>query len=180
MEGITRTPVSMEEVKRRLSKYVSQPALGYLVSMIAFENDHGRAIYEHNWGNISTNNHSEENSFQFPGNPIHFKRLHSPEAGVDAFWRRLHSKTHKRILDAARRDDFDGFYRGIVVPHPKTKMVYCHDCGPAVRNTYRQLTGKFVEHIGGSSGSSGVLVLFGLAALGAGFYFWKSKGASRA
>lgn len=177
-EHLLHTPVTMEEVERQLSKYVSQPALGYLVAMVALENSHGRAIYENNWGNVSTNDHSQAASFQYPNiDYIWFKKNATPEKGAEAFWKRLHSPTHKRILDAARRDDFDGFYNGIVVPHPVTKMVYCHDCPPETRNTYRQLVDKFVQHVGSSKG---ILVFLGLAAAGAGFYFWQRKGASRA
>ena len=167
-----RTPLTMAEVRGYLSEYVQQPVLGYLMAMVAFENRNGAAIWDHNWGNITTNDPSE--AFQFSGNSRHFLSLPDHAEGARRFVLRLGSRTHKRILEAAARNDFTGFIAGLREPHPVTKMAYVPDLTDAHAVTYRALVKTYVPRsalrsspkVGGGVGLA-VALLFGAGAGGA-------------
>jgi rhodanese-related sulfurtransferase len=147
VELLRHTPISMAEVKALLADYVGQPALAYLMAMVDLENRHGEAIYEYNWGNITTTDESDGFRFDDPNVTNLFQRNDSHEEGAAEFFKRLNSPTHRRILQAAERNDFEAFFDGITLPHPKTKMVYCYggQCrSAAAKNTYRQLVTKYL------------------------------------
>jgi hypothetical protein len=183
-ELLHHTPITMREVKALLADYVGQPALAYLMAMVDLENRHGEAIYEYNWGNITTKDASDGFRFDDPRVPNLFQRNDSHEEGASQFVKRLHSPTHKRILKAAERNDFDAFFDALTLPHPETKMAYCPDCRTAAaKNTYRQLVAKYLPKgaaLGRRSSRGGfpwtplLAVGFVAAAAGGGVY-WLSK-----
>lgn len=144
------TPLAWADVMRmippafeRVYGLAAGPVMPYIAAMIAIENAKGKAFIGHNWGNITTNSSDvdywmspETGTRKFPVFPTH-------EAGLDAFLRRLGSKTHQRIIQAALRDDFNGFFDAITLPHPKTNMAYCPDCRTAAtQSTYLQLVNE--------------------------------------
>jgi hypothetical protein len=150
------------------------PTLAYLLAMVRLENKAGASVYEFNWGNITTADPAA--GFQFPDNPRFFVRNNSHEEGAAAFYKRLTSPTHQRILDAAARDDFDGFFDALTLPHPVTKMAYCPDCRtPAAKNTYRQLVDEYLDKpswefvpTGGGAAAAGA----GAGGLGVLLFLW--------
>jgi hypothetical protein len=188
-ELLRHTPITMPEVKALLSDYVSQPALAYLMAMVDLENRHGEAIFEYNWGNITTNDESDGFRFDDPNVTNLFQRNDSHEEGAAQFFKRLNSPTHKRILRAAERNDFEAFFDGITVPHPTTGMVYCYggNCrSAAAKNTYRQLVTKYLpkgQALGRAAGGFpwGPVLAVGVLATVAGggaYLLTRKKGAS--
>lgn len=181
---LSRTPLTMSEVRGHLAQYVQQPALGYLMALIHLENAGGASIYNHNWGNITTNNPAA--GFQFPSDQERIFLLNpSHEAGAQSFFRRLNSPTHKRMLEAAQENDFDGFWRGYQTPHPITKMMYCDTCSTtAAKNSMRQLVSQYVPKALGkvrkeSGGAALVFAGLGLATV-AGTAFYLGRRSKRA
>jgi len=64
----------------------------FALAVVAIENDHGRAIYDHNWGNVSGDNwpgDKYENPGWEPGKPVprYFRAYATHRAGARAWWR---------------------------------------------------------------------------------------------
>lgn len=75
----------------------------FALSVVAIENDHGRAIYDHNWGNVSGDKWSGdkyENPGWEPGKPVprFFRAYPSHRAGARAWWR-LMLDDYRSVLD---------------------------------------------------------------------------------
>lgn len=148
-----RTPLSIREIKPILSAAFEHAtgrsigkAMPYLLAMIALENRSGEAIYNHNWGNvIVTSEH--DNYFKHPSIPLNFKSLDSHYNGAAHFIKTLLSKTNSRIIEAARNDDFDGFFQSIHDRHPTTHKAYNlvteSSLRTSLRNTYSALVNQF-------------------------------------
>lgn len=156
--------------------------------MLAMENRHGEAIFNHNWGNIITWSDLQD-YFKFDDNTRHFRSLPSHLDGAANFIATLLSPTNKRIVEAAGRGDFEGFFRGIHDRHPNTHQAYNLLEGSeraAVKNTYRSLVREFQDKApvvidatdegqtytkkkGGSGGGS-LAILLVLSAVGGAYY----------
>jgi hypothetical protein len=155
-----RTPYSMQEVEDLLrERGVSRVALPILAALVAVENAHGQSVYNNNFGNITVRDATQPH-FVFPNNDRLFASYPTAAAGMDALLKRLGSKTHQRMMDAANNGDVEGFVRGMTTPHPETGMMYCPDCPPSkTLATYRSV----VKSFGGVSSGGGlglVLTLF--------------------
>lgn len=181
---LSRTPLTMDQVRGYLSQYVQQPALGYLMALLHLENAGGSKIYNHNWGNITTRNPDE--AFQFPTHPDHlFLQNPNHSEGARRFFQLLNSPTHRRMLEAARGNDFEAFWDGYQTPHPVTKMMYCNTCSfPAAKRSMRQLVDQYVpatvEAAKKSKGGGGGMIVVGavvtVAALGTAYALGKKRG----
>jgi|SRR5690606_16592182 len=133
-------PIAFE----RVYGLAAGPVMPYLAAMIAIENARGKAFIGHNWGNITTNSTDGPYWMSAGTGTRKFPVFATHEAGLDAWLRRLGSKTHSRIIQAALRDDFNGFFDSITLPHPSTKMAYCPDCRTAAtQDTYLKLVNEF-------------------------------------
>lgn len=183
----------MGEVRGLLSAHFAQPTLAYLMALVDLENGAGQDIWDHNWGNITTNNRDPSVSFQFPSDSKRFfLRSSSHAEGAANFIRRLGSATHQRMLDAAERNDFEAFWRGYTKPHPVTRMVYCDTCDfPAAKRNMRSLVEKYLpQGITAPSDSraleksgAGWWIGAGLltaAAVGGGVWYWNKTRGRRA
>lgn len=162
-----RTPLTFTDIKPLLKEAYHEvtgekigSAFPYLLSMIAIENARGRAIWNHNWGNVITTGDSDY--FMQPNNERHFRDIPSHEEGARRFVKTLLSETNVRILEAAKRGDFNQFFAGIVTPHPQTKAAYCDDCVDA-KESYESLVREFGGMVKSDSKSIGAKILGGVA-----------------
>lgn len=141
----TTIPTVRDIISRNYDAIVGEPighAMPYLLALFALENAHGKSVFNNNIGNITINSGVY---WLAPGDPNRkFGHYDTLDTGVKAWLKRLTSKTHRRMLDAAQVDDFDAFLAGYRTPSPITGMVYCDTCsGEAVENSMRQLVEKF-------------------------------------
>ena len=84
----------------------SRRLLETALAIIGVENANGRAIIQHNWGNISCRPGSPGPKWMHPvpqeGQPLTFRAYPSHEAGVTAWWRLMYRDPgHRRALAAA-------------------------------------------------------------------------------
>lgn len=125
----------------------------WLSALFAAENAKGRAVLNYNWGNVAANPAKSDHwipdwaDYSIPsealskasrftrermerGEPVPraFRANSSHEEGARIFLRLFQAPTHERIIEAARKDDLDAFWKGISTPHPQTKMRYCIEC----------------------------------------------------
>lgn len=175
-----RTPLELADMRRMLrAAYRSRhgadigKAEPYLLAMLALENGRGRSIYNHNWGFVTT---ARGPYFYIGDNPRKFRAFDSHKEGAAHWVATLDSDTHRRIVEAAKRDDFGAFFRGITTPHPETGMMYCDTCSDT-RPVYESLVREFQGKAKPSrktkrKGGGGAIALAALAAGGA-LLIWK-------
>lgn len=142
----------------------------WLTALVWAENAKGRAIIAHNWGNRSYSSRStglywvppwadaaipneeltqaelitRERLAAGKAVPTKFAAYTSHDEGARAYMRLFTTKTHRRILTAAARNDGVAFWRAISTPHPETRMVYCVEC---TSEAHRDLYQSFRDQI---------------------------------
>lgn len=158
--SLRRTAVSMGDVAPILRHaFLSKtgvplgPAEPYLLAMMAMETDHGQSIYNNNWGNITlwqprkfdSAHGPAQDYFKFDGNERDFVSFPSSEAGASHFVDTLLRPQHRRIVEAAFRNNFDDFFAGIATPHSRNDgRMYCDTCySQAAKDHYRQLVVQY-------------------------------------
>lgn len=159
----------------------------WLLGLARHENRNGEAIIQHNWGNRVPSRTDDYwvpswADLEVPDDelskrvlavrkrmlagkavPKKFAAYKDHAQGARKYLSLFKSKTHARVLDAARKDDAEGFHRAIYTPSPLTGMAYCPDCGAdAVGVQYAKLSDdsrKYYGHLSdpkelGEGGSS--------------------------
>lgn len=155
-------------------------AASWLLTLLWHENAGGRAIQNHNWGNVMAGPSWPGDKWEAPahdeGEPDFFRAYPTHEDGSNAWWKVLHRRdgTHLRIITAAERGDARAFFAAVTTPHPSTGLRYCSSCGPGVAREYRRIHDQILESglvrslpIGtrpaGNGGAGALLVLVGFA-----------------
>lgn len=82
----------------------------FALAVLAVENDHGRAIYDHNWGNVSGdswNGDKYENPGWEPGKPVpqYFRAYPTHRDGARAWWALLRQR-YGSVLRAGLLGDY--------------------------------------------------------------------------
>jgi hypothetical protein len=144
----TATPLSMPDVARIGARTFASFAgrlptrgmLAILVGIIGLENAGGRAILQHNWGNISGEGPAGywTHPKPTPGQPLKFRAYRSQDEGALAWWR-LVLRRYRAVLERGDAHDPRGavhqLYRlgYVVAMSPGEETVYAN----AVEKLYR-------------------------------------------
>ena len=164
----------MGDARDLLQQYgVSRTVLPYVLALFAVENAHGDAVWNYDWGNVTTDDPTDP-WFLLPDNPRMFLAASNHPEGAANLLMRLQSPTHRRLLEAAQRDDVRAFVRGLVEPHPDTGLAYCPDCefGPTLA-TYQQLVRELRSKGSGKALSLELLLALGVPLVGVGVAVWR-------